>query len=159
MNYREEIEKLLNLLKAHGYGRRKIEADFEYSPKSIDQILAKNGNPKFLAALRIYCIAVLPKTILGEESPIPPVKAVRAKGIEGRIEKIEASLRTDRINQEGLLGFVTELLYRDCLREAKGNEEKALKNLGEILRRISPELHSRWRKNIGADGHKTGMEM
>lgn len=159
MNYKEEIEKLLNLLKAHGYGRRKIEADFEYRPKSIDQILAKNGNPKFLAALKIYCRAVLPKTIYNEESPKPPIKAVQAKGIEGRIDKIEASLLTDRINQEGLLGFVTELLYRDCLREAKGNEEKALKSLGEILRRIAPELHLRWQKNIGADGHKKSMEM
>lgn len=84
----------------------------------------------------------------------------QAKGIEERIKDIdtrtsgiEASLKTDRKNQEGLLSFVTELLYRDCLREAKGNEDKAHEILDEILHRISPELHLRLKESIRADGH------
>lgn len=88
----------------------------------------------------------------------------RAKGIEERIEEIddrsteiEVSLRRNLANQDGLLQLVTVILYRDCLREAKGNEEKAEEILDEILRRTLLEQYSHLKKGIRVDGHKEGM--
>lgn len=151
MDYKKEIQKLLILLKANGYGRRKIEADFEYSAKSIDQILAKGGNSRFLALLKIYCRAVLPKTIYNEESPIQPIKAERA----GKIEKNDTggiNSGTSPGDLQALSGLVAELLRRDIRREAGGNLEKEKEIRRDILRRIGPKLSSDLKKGIGVDG-------
>jgi len=54
MNYKKEIQSLLDELKAGGYTRAKIEQDLNYSDKYITQQLAKGGNERLLLALRRY---------------------------------------------------------------------------------------------------------
>jgi transcriptional regulator with XRE-family HTH domain len=51
-------------------------------------------------------------------------------------------------NQEGGFAIVIELLKRDALREAGGNQEKAAEILGEILRRIAPKLSHNMKDGI-----------
>ena len=55
--------------------------------------------------------------------------------------------------QEGGSAIAIEMLKRDALREANGNPEKARLILGEILRRIGPDLTQKMKVNIDADGH------
>lgn len=159
MDYKNEIEKLLVLLKDNGYGRRRIEAAFEYKPKSIDQILARGGNSKFLAALRIYCAAVLPKTTHISQSLGRKAGPPKAKDISERIRDLEANLDRTLKNQDGSLAFLWELLKRDARREAKGNEGKMKKILNEILHKLSPELGLHLRKDIFAHDGNDDMEI
>jgi hypothetical protein len=52
MDYRKEIEKLLQHLKNEGWSRAAIEQDRGYAANYIDQMLSKGGNAKFLKSLQ-----------------------------------------------------------------------------------------------------------
>lgn len=54
MNYKEEIQKLLNSLKELGFDRRHIEKELDYRAEYLDQILAKGGNKKIVSRLERY---------------------------------------------------------------------------------------------------------
>lgn len=66
VDYKKEIEKLLDLLKSVGVTRGKIEADLDYSENYIDQILAKGGNAKFVSNLKRYSDSILQNAIIKE---------------------------------------------------------------------------------------------
>jgi len=73
--------------------------------------------------------------------------------IKKSVEKIEANLPALLNRQDSGFGIVIELLKRDVLREAKGNQEKANEILAEIVRRIGPDLSPKMKTSIRADGH------
>lgn len=73
--------------------------------------------------------------------------------IRKAVEKIEASLPALLNRQDSGFGIVIELLKRDALREAGGNQEKADQILREIVQRIGPDLSPKLRESIRADGH------
>jgi hypothetical protein len=52
MKHKKEIEKLLQDLKDVGWGRKEIEAEFEYNPNYISQALSRGGNEKLLNNLK-----------------------------------------------------------------------------------------------------------
>lgn len=62
MDYKKEIEEVLNALKEAGFDRTTIEEDMGYSENYIDQTLSKGGNKKFLKAMVIYRKAMLQNT-------------------------------------------------------------------------------------------------
>lgn len=52
MKHKKEIEKLLTDLKNLGWGRKEIEAEFEYNQNYISQALSRGGNDKLLNNLK-----------------------------------------------------------------------------------------------------------
>lgn len=54
MSYKERAESLLLILKKKGFDRRTLEKELGYSEKSIDQILSKGGNKKFVENLERF---------------------------------------------------------------------------------------------------------
>jgi hypothetical protein len=74
--------------------------------------------------------------------------------IKKAVDEIVTNLPGLLNRQEGGFGIVIELLKRDALREAGGNQEKAAEILGEILSRIGPDLSQKMKESIRADGHR-----
>ena len=68
MNFKKEIENLLNALKNLGYDRRKIEQELGYGENYIDQALSRGGNKKLLNGLDR-----LQKSILQNATPVIPL--------------------------------------------------------------------------------------
>jgi hypothetical protein len=54
MDYRKEMETLLNYLKKLKHSRRMIEKALGYTPNYLDQALSKGGNEKVLNQLKSY---------------------------------------------------------------------------------------------------------
>jgi hypothetical protein len=52
MEIKKEIELLLKDLQNLNWGRKEIEAEFEYNPNYISQALSRGGNQKLLVNLR-----------------------------------------------------------------------------------------------------------
>lgn len=63
MNYKKEIETLLETLKELGISRGKIEQELDYADNYIDQVLSKGGNRKFWLRLKNYTNEMLQKEI------------------------------------------------------------------------------------------------
>jgi transcriptional regulator with XRE-family HTH domain len=74
--------------------------------------------------------------------------------IKKAVDKIVSNLPALLNRQDSGFGLVIELLKRDALREAKGNQEKAHEILGEIVQRIGQDLSPKLKTSIRADGHK-----
>jgi hypothetical protein len=75
MDYKKEIESLLEGLKAKGVSRAIIEEDLGYSENYIDQTLSKGGNKKFLQSLKRYVL----------QKAIPPEVPVNGLPLPGTI--------------------------------------------------------------------------
>lgn len=54
MDYKKEMQNILDELKKKNHSRRKIEQYFGYADRSLDQILSKGGNEIVLSKLREY---------------------------------------------------------------------------------------------------------
>lgn len=54
MEYRNNIEEILDFLKSNGHDRGRIEARLGYSANAIDQALARGGNRRLLKVLELY---------------------------------------------------------------------------------------------------------
>lgn len=54
MDYKKEIEKLLNDLKSKGIDREKVEKDIGMSKNYIDQALSRGGNKSFFMKIQAY---------------------------------------------------------------------------------------------------------
>lgn len=62
MNYKKDIETILNSLKNYGYDRTRIEKEANYSENYIDQQLSKGGNKRFVNSLKQFRDRILQKT-------------------------------------------------------------------------------------------------
>lgn len=75
MNFKKEIEKLLKSLKSKGLGRRAIEEKLKYSPKYIDQALARGGNEDLLHSIKMLHDTIPDPAVINEGkkfyAPIP----------------------------------------------------------------------------------------
>lgn len=63
MDYKKEIQKLLDFLKKAGHSRADIEEKLGHSENYIDQSLARGGNIKLLRAIQLYKEVVLSKAM------------------------------------------------------------------------------------------------
>lgn len=67
MDFKEEIKKVLKLLKVYGYSRRAIERELKYSDQAIDQALSRGGNEAMLDALTAFLEEVKLKSVTNEQ--------------------------------------------------------------------------------------------
>lgn len=75
MNFKKDIETLLERLKNKGYTRGEIETELGYAENYIDQALSKGGNRRFLNALgnldkRLLTKAIPEKRVINEADPL-----------------------------------------------------------------------------------------
>ena len=110
MDYKKEIQKLLDSLKSKGFGRRAIEKQLNYSEKYIDQALAKGGNDKLYNSLELLLKAI-PYEVGGDEA-----RMLHETGDvyvnKGKREFIELSdgkyiMNTPLITQKAYAGYLT----------------------------------------------------
>lgn len=119
MDFKKDIELILNNLKNKGYSRNDIEKALNYKNNYIDQMLAKRGNKRFLKALADFEIRVLQKNIpeVIEEKPAHGIKvenltdSVKFLSQTGMInaEKDKINAEKDKINAESLKRLITLL--------------------------------------------------
>jgi hypothetical protein len=69
MEFKKEIEQVLNDLKTKGYTRDEIEVELDYKANYIDQALSKGGNQKFLNRLKKLNERLLKKATLPGTPP------------------------------------------------------------------------------------------
>jgi hypothetical protein len=71
MNYKEEIQKILKVLKQMGYQRPQIESRLGLAEGSISQTIARNGSERLLKALVLYKEwAILSKSVNVDEQAV-----------------------------------------------------------------------------------------
>jgi hypothetical protein len=104
MELKEQIQELLETLKAMGYTRARIEDDLGYSPKYISQQLSKGGNQRLLKALQKYRNSQVhgvaksnPEEELKVEEPESPYTRLRIRRLEQDQEKYIKKLEEDNI--------------------------------------------------------------
>ena len=78
MNIKETIVLLLQNLKKLGFDRRAIEKELGYTEKSIDQILSKGGNEKFLNNLQRFYIEKSNKSKIDNSTKDEKIAALMA---------------------------------------------------------------------------------
>lgn len=136
MEYKKQIEEVLDSLKAAGFDRAQIEEDMGYSENYIDQTLSKGGNKKFLKAMVIYRMAMLqnpiqrPAVIDDKERLIQQIEA-RRKDAEAMASKMEQHYEDSKTEKAEL--FV-------ALKETRQTINELLKPMVVSLREIPPVL-------------------
>jgi hypothetical protein len=143
MDYKKEIEKVLDSLKQAGFDRGRIEKDMEYSPNYIDQTLSKGGNKRFLKAMVIYRMAMLQKPISSKELPntAPPVLSDKDRLIEQMEERrkdAESMARKMEQHYEDSKAEKAELFT--ALKETRQTINELLKPMVASLKEIPPVL-------------------
>jgi len=104
MEIKKATINLLKALKEIGYDRRGIEKDLGYADKSIDQIVSKGGNSKFLKNLEDYYQSKSNKSNI--EKVIPDKKNNPPQTFDGLIESnkiLAESHRQAMINQKEMI--------------------------------------------------------
>lgn len=152
MNYKEEILELLKHLKEAGIGRAQIEHDFEYAENFIDQTLARGGNKKILAALKIYCKAVLQKDIEQKKagtafSGVP----AQNPGINDVLSSLGSISRgLDRVLNQQTLTRAEVRAYGQyqVSKDAGGNQEQIVKIMAQIGTLIGANLKANEKEGI-----------
>lgn len=138
MDFKKEIEKVLDSLKEAGFDRGKIEEDMGYSVNYIDQTLSKGGNKKFLKAMLIYKMAML-------QNPISNLLPIDDK--ERLIEQID-----NRRKDAEQMAMKMEQHYEDAkadkaklfdqLNSLQSTINEVLKPMAASLKEIPPVLDS-----------------
>lgn len=113
MDYKKQIEEVLDSLKAAGFDRGKIEEDMDYSVNYIDQVLSKGGNKKFLKAMIIYRMAMLQNPIAksnmdDKERLIQQIED-RRKDAEKVAEKMEQHYEDAKADKNKLFDHLSSL--------------------------------------------------
>jgi hypothetical protein len=97
MDYKKEIETVLDELKMKGYSRGEIEKDLDRAEDWIDVMLARGGNKKALGMLKAYNKRMLPKATLSntkkpsadiQKSPAGDRLAEEHPGFNNKEEKV-----------------------------------------------------------------------
>lgn len=138
MDYKKQIEEVLDSLKAAGFDRGKIEEDMDYSVNYIDQVLSKGGNKKFLKAMIIYRMAMLQNPISksnnadDKERLIQQIES-RRKDAERMAEKMERHYEDAKADKGKLFEHLSSL-------QITINE--VLKPMATSLKEIPPVLDS-----------------
>jgi|GEM_PF-1338693 len=136
MDFKKDIETLLNTLQVQGWGRAEIEQELNYSENYIDQVLSKGGNKRFLGALTKFAEKVLQKAT--------PISSSFSKKLEGPTsatlqDYIELLQQNDKFLKETLTkltsnltalvtmvsaGHRTELVYHDVMLQSLARLER-----------------------------------
>jgi regulator of replication initiation timing len=136
MDYKKQIEEVLDSLKAAGFDRSRIEEDMDYSVNYIDQVLSKGGNKKFLKAMIIYRMAMLQNptsksnTSDDKERLIQQIES-RRKDAEQMAEKMERHYEDAKADKSKLF---------DQLSSLQNTINDVLKPMAASLKDIPPVL-------------------
>lgn len=84
MDFKQEIELILEKLKKVGKDRRSIEKDLNYSKNYINQNLSRGGNKKILSALKLYEQNMLQNAMYNTQDQQPSM--VNADPVEYKAE-------------------------------------------------------------------------
>lgn len=136
MDYKKQIEEVLESLKMAGFDRGKIESDMEYSVNYIDQVLAKGGNKKFLKAMIIYRMAMLQNPISENNTSNENDRLIqqiesRRRDAEKMAEKMEQHYEDAKADKSRLF---------DQLSSLQTTINEVLKPMAASLKEIPPVL-------------------
>ncbi len=104
MDYKKQLESLLNDLNAAGVSRGEIEQKYEYAENYLDQALSNKANKKIVAAVAFYKeFILLQKSISGDLILADPaamekirftanVLANKIEGLNATVEEIQEFL-------------------------------------------------------------------
>ena len=140
MNFKKEIENVLNYLKSQGHDRAKIEGRLGYAPNAIDQSLARGGSNKLLCGILLYKDAVLNNSIIEKRQHIleVPEKVQEALYELAKSQRLinEANKIANENQQEAMHLFKLNLGADDLI------------SLGEQSKELIPDLHD---ANLGGN--------
>jgi hypothetical protein len=142
MNYKEEIQKILDRLAKSGIERGQIEEDFAYAENFIDQTLSRGGNKKFLAALKIYEKAML-------QNATPPVAEKRLE--KPSLETIQMAL--DKVLRRQILGRAEVRAFGEyqVMKDARNNKVVREEIMEQINRLVALNLGAISREGSSSD--------
>lgn len=106
MDFKQESERLLELLRIEGVDRRKIEKDLGYSENYIDQVLSKGSNKKFVTTLSTYYNNKKfepPKEITPDDRAIIQVLLLEVAKLKSKIYGTPVDDVIDELNQNTIL--------------------------------------------------------
>jgi hypothetical protein len=143
MNYKEQIETLIDQLKFFGFNRRTIEQTLSYSENSIDQSLARGGTARLLTGIKMLLELetlrkVASKTTTEEEAKLP--------GIDKKLQELHSNLVETRHIVElnhALLGAGLNLCARLEALAVGEDYLKAAERLSEATTRIFEDMHQK----------------
>ncbi len=117
MDYKKDIESVLNYLNNMGYTRDRIEEELGYSPNYIGQLLAKGGNKRFFAIITKFM----------EEKK--GGGSLSIEEITSKLIRIEAHLIVSAGTQVEILAHLTDKSVPALLRQKANEIDTAEKEL------------------------------
>jgi hypothetical protein len=117
MDFKQEIELILEKLKIVGIDRSTIEKDLNYSKNYIDQTLSRGGNEKILGALKLYAQSILQNATFISQDQQPSML---------NADPVEYEVRRKWMTEIDAYALINALLEEKD-RSIKKAEESALK--------------------------------
>jgi hypothetical protein len=108
MNYKVELQKLLDTLSAKGVTRDRIEKDLRYSENYIDKVLSKGGNSRVFTKVKTYLDEkqyALPKDGLAEDRATIQMLVMEVAKLKSKIYEIPIENAIEELRQNSKLAL------------------------------------------------------
>jgi hypothetical protein len=108
MDYKKELQKLIDALDAKGVTREKVEKDLRYSENYIDKVLSKGGNSRAYNKIKTYLEEkqyALPKDGLAEDRATIQVLIMEVAKLKSRIYGISVEDAIEELRQNSKLAL------------------------------------------------------
>lgn len=108
MDYKKELQKLVDTLDAKGVGRDKIEKDLRYSENYIDKVLSKGGNSRVYLKVKTYLEEkqyALPKDGLADDRATIQMLILEVAKLKSKIFGISVEDAIEELRQNSRLAL------------------------------------------------------
>lgn len=108
MNYKTELQKLIDTLDSKGITRDKIEADLRYSENYIDKVLSKGGNSRVYTKVKTYLDEkqyAIPKDGLAEDRAVIQTLIVEVAKLKSKIYGTKFEDAVEELRQNSKLAL------------------------------------------------------